>query len=318
MPDKIVWKIDDPREWSTSPEATHSVALQKNPALAFSLSLMLWGGGQLYNRQRALGLLFVLLMVNFYLILGLVIVYWESIITFLKAVPITHFEAIVACGIFYLSGLIFWIINALQAHHQASSTGTGAFEGVKNPLLPLFCSLLVPGWGQVLNGQPKKGGFFLIFTLAGFFALPALVLIPRIWSSLETFSERFLLEWVLVFALALCPLVFLMWLLGIYDALKVGLDPLKKEPLRKRIKYAINRLRIKGWARGFLPQAKRTLMLVLLLTLSVTLSYYYLPEKNYVVMLQSLETRLYQQKMILLPYLIDQFLQVAFPQETHR
>jgi TM2 domain-containing membrane protein YozV len=257
-------------------------------------------------------------MINFYLILGLVFVHWESMITYLKAIPITRSEAMIACGIFYLSGLIFWIINALQAHHQASKTGTGAFEGVKNPILPLFCSLLVPGWGQVLNGQPKKGGFFLIFALAGFFAFSVLLFIPMIWSSLETFSDRFLLEWILVIALALCPPVFMMWLLGIYDALKVSLDPIKKEPFRKRIKYAINRLRIKGWARGILPQAKMTLMLALFLTLSATLGYYYFPQKNYMVMLQSLQTRLYHQKMILLPYIIDQFLQVAFPQKLRR
>jgi hypothetical protein len=110
----------------------------------------------------------------------------------------------------------------------------------------------------------------------------------------------------------------LVWLLNIYDALKVSLDPLKKEPLRKRVKYAINRLRIKGWARGVLPQAKLTFMLGLLLALCLTVSYYYLPRKNYVVLLQGLQTRLYQQKMILLPYLIDQFLQTAFPQESHR
>ena len=200
--------------------------------------------------------------------------------TFLKAVPITRSEAFIACGMFYLSGLIFWVINALQAYHQASKTRTDAFEGVKNPLLPPFCSLLVPGWGQFLNGQPKKGGYFLIFTLAGLFALPALVFISLLWSSLETFSDRFLLERILVFALALCPLVFLMWLLSLYDALKVCLDPLKKEPFRKRIKYAINRLRMKGWARGILPQAKLTLMLGLFLAFSVTLSYDYFPQSS--------------------------------------
>ncbi len=323
MPDKIVWKIDDPNAWSTSHEtaprtATHPLGIKKNPALAFSLSLLFWGSGQLYNQQRAVGILFFLLMINFYMALGLIIIYWEFMISFLKTVLITPSEVFIACGLFYLSGLIFWIVNALQAYQQASRTHTYSFEGVKNFFLPLFCSLLIPGWGQFLNGQPKKGSFFLIFTLAGFFAFPTLVFIAMLWPSLETFNDRYLLENVLVFALALSPPVFLMWLLNVYDALKVSLDPLKKEPLRDRVKYAINRLRIRGWARGVLPQAKLTLMLFLFLTLSVTLGYYYLPGKNYVAMLQNLQTRLYQQKMILLPYLIDQFLQAAFPQELHR
>jgi TM2 domain-containing membrane protein YozV len=323
MPDKIVWKIDDPKDQFYSHKTifrttAHPWGNQKNPALAFSLSLLFWGGGQLYNRQRELGLLFILLMAIFYTVLGLVAVYWNFMITSLTAVHMTYSMAVIAFGIFYLSGLIFWVFNSLHAYHQASMTQTDVFQGVQNPLLPLFCSLIVPGWGQFLNGQPKKGGCFLIFTLAGLFALPALMLIAWLWSTLETVNDRLLLERVLVIALALIPLVFLMWLVSVYDALKVCLDPLKKEPLRKRMKYAINRFRMKGWVRGFLSPAKPILMLGLFLVLSVTLSYYYFPPKNYVPLLQNLQAKLSQKQMVLLPHLINQFLQVTFPQEPQR
>jgi hypothetical protein len=73
--------------------------------------------------------------------------------------------------------------------------------------------------------------------------------------------------------LILSPFLLLAWIMGIYDALKVGLDPLKKDPLRKRFKYAINRIRVKGLARGVVPQLKVTLMWVLLLVLSLLISY---------------------------------------------
>jgi hypothetical protein len=74
---------------------------------------------------------------------------------------------------------------------------------------------------------------------------------------------------------------------------------------------------MKGWVQ-ILPQAKMTLMLSLFLVFFVTLSYYYFPPKNYVPLLQNLQSQLSQQKMVLLPHLINQFLQGTFPQEPHR
>ena len=44
----------------------------RNPALAFTYSLLCWGGGQLHNQQVRLGVVFILLMAAFYLFVGLV------------------------------------------------------------------------------------------------------------------------------------------------------------------------------------------------------------------------------------------------------
>jgi len=40
---------------------------ERNPALAFSMSLLCWGGGQFYNRQRKLATMLVLIMLNYYM-----------------------------------------------------------------------------------------------------------------------------------------------------------------------------------------------------------------------------------------------------------
>jgi TM2 domain-containing membrane protein YozV len=214
-------------------------------------------------------------------------------------------------------GLIFWVLNSFQAYHHANMTQPDAFQGIQSFWLPVAASLLVPGWGQFLNGQPKKGSYFLIFTVVGCLSIPSLMLIPWLWSSLETAKDRLLLEGSLVMGFVLLIPVFFMWLLSVYDALKVSMDPLKKEPIRKRIKYAANRLRAKGWGRGVLPQAKLILMLSLFLVLSLTLSYYYFPQRYYTALLDNLQSQLSHKEMVLIPHLINKLLQITTPQQPH-
>src|SRR3990172_2025611 len=293
MPDKPVWVLDDSQGKSVpSKMAASFLHLERNPALAFSLSLLFWGGGQIYNRQRILGLFFLLLMTVFYAIPALAIQFRDFITSLLKSVYITPSDAFTACGIFYFSGLIFWVFNAIHAYYKAAQTRSEPFQGINNRLLPPLCSLLIPGWGQFLNGQPKKGSCFLIFALSGHFVLSAFLLIPLLWPTLETDMDRLFLERVLAIAIILSPLIVLMWGFSIYDAMRVCLEPLKKEPLRKRIEYAINRIRIKGWKGGVVPQMKRTLMLSLYLALSLTLGYYYFPQRYYINTLQDFHIQL--------------------------
>jgi hypothetical protein len=65
-----VWVIDDtddPFEKSASRRKALERSLREewNPAVAFSLSIILWGGGQFYSRHWKEGAMFLLLMVNF-------------------------------------------------------------------------------------------------------------------------------------------------------------------------------------------------------------------------------------------------------------
>jgi TM2 domain-containing membrane protein YozV len=319
MPEKV-WVIESlkkkpgPRE-EPSEEAPRPSVAGKSPGVAATLSLLIWGAGQFYNRQSKLGLLFILLMANFYTILGLAFVYWNFLTTFLEEFRTTRSEALTAIGIIYLAGLIVWIFNILHAYYKADRNRTEPFEGVHHPLLVTFCSILIPGWGQLLNGQPKKAFIFLISTAAGFTAVTALLLGRSLWPTLETVDDRIAIEWSIIAAVVSSPLVLVMWLIGIYDAAKVGLDPVKKEPLHKRFEYAINRIRIKGLARGLIPQLKVFLMLVLLLTLTLVIGRYYFQVKSYAPLLQSLEKASAQRRMVLIPYLLDHLRQAILQDE---
>ena len=322
MPEQV-WVIQDstknpaPRTQPDA-EAPRPLRTQKSPAVAATLSLLIWGAGQFYNRQSKLGLLFILLMANLYTILGLAFVYWNFLAPLLERFHIARSEALMGIGIIYLTGLIVWILNILHAYYKADRNRTGPFEGVHHPLLVTFCSTLFPGWGQLLNGQPKKAFIFLISAAAGFTAVTALLLSRLLWPTLETIDDRIAIEWMIVAAVVSSPLVLVMWLIGIYDAVKVGLDPVKKEPLHKRFEYAINRIRIKGLARGLLPQLKVFLMLVLLLTLTLVIGRYYFPVKSYAPLLQSLEEASVERRMVLIPYLLDHLRRTISPEEPSR
>jgi len=317
MPEKV-WVLENPtikseKKDRTATETTEPTGPGKNPAVAATLSLLIWGMGQFYNRELKLGFLFILLMANFYGIPALVIVYWNFLTPYLETFHITRSDALMGTEAFWLTGLIFWVSNVLHAYYGADKNRTKPFEGINHPVLVTLCSFLIPGWGQLLNGQPKKAFFFLIFAAAGFAAVTAPVSIFFIWPMLATIDERIAVEWMVVAAAVIFPLVLLMWLVGLYDAVKVGLDPVKKEPLRNRIEYAINRIRIKGLARGVLPQMKVFLMLVLFLGFTLALGYFYFPLNNYAPLLRGLEKATEDRGMVLTPYLINHLLDTMAP-----
>lgn len=308
-----VWVLEDPDErprvHKKPAVATSSRGPQKNPAVAFTLSLLIWGAGQIYNRQGNIGCLLILLMVNFYMDPVLIWVYQESLTPFLGGITITSSQLLMVMGAFYFSGLIVWLFNAEHAYYVANKTRTEAFRGIEHSFLPVAGSLLVPGWGQFLNGQAAKGALFLMFALIGFFAVPALLIIPFFWPGLDTATDRLFWETVLVALLVLSPLTLVIWLLNSFDALKVSLDDTKKEPVLKRLEYANNRRRMYGWGRGVFPYFKQTLVLGLFLALCLAVAYDQFPRDYYVARLQSLQVQLSRQHMVLIPRLIDRVLQ---------
>ena len=291
--------------------------LEKNPAVAFSLSLWVWGGGQFYNRQWQLGVFYLLAMVNFYLVPAVVMYDWTAIESGLATLDITASEILAALGIFFLTGLMVWVINAVQAYYGASLDEEVPFEGVRNPVLPAVCSLLIPGWGQFLNGQTRKGVGFLMAAMSGLFAVAVALTVPFLWSTLTTEVDRRFAEGALFVAWVLVPPVLLVWIGSIYDAVKVCIDPLKKQPIRERLQAAVNRMRMKGW-RGAWSRLELTLMFMLYLVFCLAVSRYYFPQDYYVSLLHDLRARAAQRQMVVIPQRLDQLSRLIFPAEPPR
>ena len=189
--------------------------------VASSLSMFLCGAGQVANGQVKLGLLLFLTEVL------VVVAHW----CVLRAWPffrdVAHIFAIseeelflgLAAADFLL--VFFLLYNIAQAYHQGES-GRGEFQGIGMPTLSALASLLLPGWGQLLNAQLGKGLFFLFCVLGEIYVVALLTLtnffhlFPQLGLEILMRTRGDVLELSLFFFASM------IWTLSVYDAYLVG------------------------------------------------------------------------------------------------
>lgn len=309
-----VWVVEDPDEELQRRKArrlTKVLADEKNPAKAYTLSILFWGVGQNYNDQRGKGLLFQLFMLAFCTGAVLSLFFRDSLLQFLHSHEISAARVFMLVELLLFCALIFWTYNAGDAYHSAKKLRTRPFSGIQSRVYPFLCSLLVPGWGQFLNGQPIKGSIYAGFSVLSLFSIISIPAILMAWPYLEASETRFIVEEIFTLAVLFTPLIPFIWIFGSYDALKVSFDDLKKEPFFDRIKYANNRRRTQGWVRGVFPQIKSTIILGLFLIVLVVVIYYTFPEDFYRDQLTDTQAWLHKQGMTIVPELIGRVLSVT-------
>jgi hypothetical protein len=233
--------------------------------------------------------------------------YWESVTSIFESMNVDCAGAVLIFWLFYISGLIVWLFNAWQAYYESISINARLFKDTKMTLLPAVCSLLIPGWGQLLNGQPKKGLFFHVFALIGLATLPFILILFLLWPSLEASRSRLIIEWISSISVILSPFIFMIWIVNIFDAAKVSLDNTKKDPLLIRMKHATNRFRnniqVYGKKNTVLPIIKRITLIILLMIFCV-ISYHSFPKKFYMQQLQNLGNQMLEKEMTIIPGII--------------
>lgn len=283
------------------------ITKQKDPSLAYSLSIIIWGCGQFYNRQWKLGTLLLLLMITFYAFISIFAIYWGPVTSYFESIDIDRSGTLLILGSFYLSGLIVWYLNAWQAYYKSNKINSIPFKRTQVRFLPALCSLLMPGWGQLLNGQPKKSLFFQLFALTGVAASSFILIIFLLWPTIELPRSRSVIEWIFSISIIILPFILMMWMFNIFDAAKVSLDNKKRGPLPVRIKNAKNRFRyrikIHGWKNVMIPLIKRTVLIILLLTFCV-ITYDQVPKKFYMQQLQNLGDQMSKKEMTIIPNII--------------
>jgi TM2 domain-containing membrane protein YozV len=314
MMNEKVWVINESYKKTASSSTGgiispfHRGVKQKNPALAFSLSLLIWGCGQLYLRRWKSGILYFLFMIMFYLSMVMIVMDWTAIVSILGSFSVSRSETLLVFGSFYLCGLIIWCLNSCLAYFKAMKLNNTSFKGVKSIFLPAACSLLMPGWGQFLNGQPKKGLCFQILSITGLFALPAILITFLFWPALEGSQARLVVEWIFTISLIFTPILAIVWLFSVYDAARVSMNNIKKEPLRKRIEYQINRYRhvaqVYSWKNAVLLIIKRLVIVIILLAF-VAIGYQHIPKRYYIRQLTDLSGKISQEGMTVLPAFIN-------------
>ncbi len=305
-----VWEIKDPDSYLRKKTVVRRgpAVEEKDPAKAYSLSLLCWGGGQLYNNQLAKASIFLITMALLLVFGVLGAINFSELLKFLRERKISLSDAFLylETALFFI--LMLWIFNAGDAYHFARRTRRKPYRGVNSKLTPALASLVLPGWGQFLNGQQLKGSLYAGLSVVGIFSVLSVVLTYLAWPLLDASDTRFLVEGISSVSLVIVPFVPLLWLFGAYDALMVSRDDLKKEPLWERIKAAYYRGRSQGWVRGVFPQIKGTLLLFLTLVFFVIVVFFWSPKEFYAEQLTIVKRALSGRGMTIVPGLIDRLL----------
>ena len=308
-----VWVVKDPDQFFSSQETRRiarelSPRVEKNPAVAYTLSLFFWGAGQVYNGQKEKGLWFLFSMLLSCTGAVLSLVYWKPLLHVLRSYDISCLSIFMAAEVLLFCALVFWNYNAGDAYHTAVRARAMPFTEVPSRVYPLICSLLIPGWGQYLNGQPVKGSIFICFSIFSLFSVVSIPATLLAWPSLEASAARTTIEGIFTLMALFAPLIPLLWISGSFDAFKVSIDDLKKEPLLDRIKYANNRRRTQGLVRGVIPHIRSTIFLILLLALLYIISSHTVPKHFYCDQLADAQTWLRKRGMTIVPALIGRLL----------
>jgi len=307
-----VWVIDD-RDWNKiagrGPAAEPSPAKketenrsfvqqpQKSPAVAFSLSLSVWGGGQMYVGARGHGSILMATMLSFYSALSTMVVFRESALRFFARFDIPAAAPSIGALFLVAAGLVIWLANSVDAYFRAARSRSEPFLGVESGVSPVFCSLLFPGWGQFLNGQPIKGVFFLLFGMAGVLSATICFVSPYAWPVLKSGSARVVFESSLAVALMLMPIAFLLWIVSAYDAFVSRRELARKRLRSQPVGY---RMRRQGGLRNLFPRS--TTVLSLLLAISVGMQC--IPLKYYLETLEKIRLEALGLGMELIPELV--------------
>jgi hypothetical protein len=187
------------------------------PWLSATASLVVWGGGQWVNRERELALLFAALEALAIAWAFCLASAWESWawlgwIFFVDEATLR--AAVAVAGLAVPATAILSIAQAyLRAERRPDASPLAA-----HPLVSGAASLLVPGWGQLLNGQIAKAILFLSVWAYGAYVLSVSQLQPAMWAYVDPTEIRLgaaRLTWGSTIALALAALA---WVLAAYDA----------------------------------------------------------------------------------------------------
>lgn len=200
---------------------------------AASLSLLFPGLGQVYMGQKAFGLSFIFSNV----VLTLMYLFLSGILRISvftpELVPAYDFHVLLIAplAIVLLSAISIHMAFGLFPELQLARLITA---NKKNRLY--WMALLFPGYGQLLNGQPKKGIAFSSLCILAVFSGIAMFFTYSInwYEYAEEVGVRYLEIALIIMSIIVVVGIFA-YLLSIFDAFVVKRNPYLKRPLLKRL-----------------------------------------------------------------------------------
>lgn len=207
------------RPSSFRPDMPHS--RNSRPLTAASLSLFLCGAGQIYNHQIQLGLLFLTTELLVVALNWCVVQTWDTLRELGNLLSFTPLHVVATVAVVDFLMMILALASIRQAYRYAERE-SGEFDGLTNPFLAGLTSFVIPGWGQIVNGQPGKALFFLMSLMTGLWVAGMVMFSPLLRLLEASPIHAPLARQLTPVAIAVLCAAGVMWLLSVYDAVLVS------------------------------------------------------------------------------------------------
>lgn len=188
---------------------------------ASTLSLFICGAGQMYNRQGKLGLLLFLMQTLVAAANWAVVQLWPSLVGLGDVFSISEWRLMLGVAIADALAILLPLASIYQAYRFADVEG-GGFEGAGNPIFSGLASLLLPGWGQLVNAQAGKAITFLFSILAGVYVVVLARFTPFLALLESVDADQILTPRLTAVGASIVGLAVVSWILSVYDAILVA------------------------------------------------------------------------------------------------
>ncbi|HET9480587.1 MAG TPA: hypothetical protein VFP98_02435 [Candidatus Polarisedimenticolia bacterium] len=192
-----------------------------NALMASTLSLFFWGAGQIYNGQGKLGVLMLLVQSLAVALHWSVMQIWPSLRDLLGLFGVTEWQMMQ--GVLALEFSL--VIVALTCVHQAyrrAEVEAGHFEGYANPFASGLASFVLPGWGQLVNGQVGKAMMFLTGLMSAIYIAAIMMFTPFLRLLATVDPQGVLAGKIQTASVGALVAAGMMWILSVYDAVLVA------------------------------------------------------------------------------------------------
>ena len=282
---------------------------KKNPGIAAVLSALFWGSGQIYAESLIIGMYWAIIQLLGIISLGLT---WHNrvdLMSWAQKYPNGEITLLLSGIIALFICSFLYIFNIRNAYQLTLKERRVPYEGIDHLGLLLLGGFFLPGLGQMLNGQPKKGSFFLIFSMMLHFFVLSALWIAILWPLFLDPRSFLVVEWVLVvlpFAVgaSLLALVF-----SINDAIRVCMYPGIRENWWKRFKLSWQRRKMGVQLPGQIPFSRlmmRQMGFLFVLVLLFHCAWQFFPRDFYVQNIHKVSNFFGEHKMKVLPDMLDQ------------
>lgn len=188
---------------------------------AASLSLWIWGSGQWLNGDRDLAMLLFLWQIQIVALHYMAASMWGTLRQVAHIFFISEWELLLYAATLDLWLIFLWIFNVSQAYRSAERQ-RGTFRGLHRPMLAGLASVMFPGWGQILNGQVRKGLFFSFSFVLQLYLIALYLFTPLYKLAAALDPNQALLHNLIQAGQLLLAVTVQMWLLSAYDAILVA------------------------------------------------------------------------------------------------